>query len=416
MAILAHQRKAAPMIFPKRKTFDANVPANSRLAISKGTLAGILLLLLASSGCAGWRFKNPITTTPDVREKRLARRAELIKDFEQKRAQALLNAAQTRLSLGDESGAREALRQLLEMAPDHADGRLLNAELHVLNFELERARLDVEAVLAQQPQHPRALHALGLILDALGDAEEAAEYFGRAAELAPEDALLTLDYESTIDPRFSRVGAMPEKSPPKFDGTSRANDRESFADYPAEAFQSAQLLALEQAANTPRAAAMLRRAVHALRLGDRKLAIDQFQRAFEAEPQNERLARQVTLETLRANQPEVACAVLPAVLERWPQSSELYRLYGLSLYRHGQYDAAAPLCASDLFGQSRCSGYFIGSGIGPVRANRSIARSSCGRVSVGFLSFRSSAGPLRPCHARRVAHVVLADCRFATRV
>lgn len=297
--------------------------------------SGMLMLLVALPGCAGWKFKNPLPIAPDVHAKREERRAELVKEYEQKRALALLNAAQTRLQQGDEAGAKQSLNQLLALNPNHLEGRLLHAELLLMSYELEEAKQVVEGVLTEQPDQPQALHTMGLIEEALGQGEEAAEYFGRAAELAPEDPLVTLDYESTIDPRYSQPGAMPEKT-----ALLDAQGNEISAASSVGDGSRVHLLSLEQATSSPRTVALLRRAMVAMTAGESDEAIAQLRQAMTLEPENLRLYRQVALEALRSNHPEVASATLQTALKQLPQSSELYRLYGLSLYRQQQFRPA----------------------------------------------------------------------------
>lgn len=295
----------------------------------------LLSVLPFGSGCAGWKYKNPLNLPEDVHAQKEERRAEIIKDFEMKRSFALLNAAQARLGQGDEAGSREALDKLLKLSPDHVAARLMKAEIHLVNYQLEEARQEVETVLAKNPGNPQALHAMGLIKEASGNAEESADYFGQAAELAPTDPQITLDYESTIDPRYSQAGMRPEK-------WQGAEEEQSPENGPNATDKTTQirLLAMERAANSPRTAAILRRAMAAMAAGESDSAITQVRQAINLEPQNSRLPRQVALEALRSNHPEVASAILQTALDHLPQSGELYRLYGLSLYRQQQFRPA----------------------------------------------------------------------------
>jgi len=212
---------------------------------------------------------------------------------------------------------------------------LLKAELHLTKYELEEAKQEIESVLAKSPQHPQALHSFGLIMEAMGNSEQAAEYFGRAAELAPSDPLVTLDYESSIDPRYSQPGFRPETSP-----TLDADGNEIAPVTTPGSVEPGRLLALERVAGSARTAAILRRAMVAMSAGDSDTTIAQVRQALKIEPENVRLPRQVALEALRSNHPEIASAVLQSAVEQMTQSAELYRLYGLSLYRQQQYRPA----------------------------------------------------------------------------
>jgi len=172
------------------------------------------------------------------------------------------------------------------------------------------------------------------VQEALGNGNEAAEFFGRAAELDPENPLVTLDYETSMDPNYSSAGVTPETLILS-DNHARAEHR-SGNSHLSEKTQ----LKLEQATTNPRTAAMLRRAMLALASGDRNVTLAEVRQATQLEPTNFRIPRQIALEAIKTNHSVVACEILADAVERFPQSAELYRLYGLALYQEQRLPAA----------------------------------------------------------------------------
>jgi tetratricopeptide (TPR) repeat protein len=326
---------------PPRKLILKPIPvsglrrADACLAAWRPLALALACLLPPAAGCAGWNYSNPMNIPEDVHVQKEDRRAEIVKTFELKRGIALLNAAQTRLRQGDDTGAREAVNQLLKLAPENLAGHLLKAELHLLHYELEEARREVAFVLEKEPQNVQALHSMGLIEEALGHTEQSAELFGKVAELAPENPLLTIDYESMIDPRYSQAGEKPEN-----EGSFEAEAREGLSPGEPGSGQQVKILALDRAACSPRTVAILRRAMAAMTAGESDSAIVQIRQALDLEPENSRLLYRVALEALRSNHPEIASAIMEPALEQLPPTSELYRLYGLSLYRQQQFRPA----------------------------------------------------------------------------
>ena len=72
--------------------------------------------------------------------------------------------------------------------PEHWSLRMLVASIHMGLDHDERARLELERVLESAPEEPPQAHYfLGVLYrDRLGDANQAAEHFGRYLALAPD--------------------------------------------------------------------------------------------------------------------------------------------------------------------------------------------------------------------------------------
>jgi tetratricopeptide (TPR) repeat protein len=87
-----------------------------------------------------------------------------------------------------------------------------------------------------------------------------------------------------------------------------------------------------------------------LRCGENALAADKptaarsyFQRAIAAAPDDESVAVNAAVASLRHDQPELAAELAQSSLSRWPKSAALYRTLGMAEYRleHGQSAQAA---------------------------------------------------------------------------
>jgi predicted Zn-dependent protease len=118
--------------------------------------------------------------------------------FEQKRDEAQYIAARDRVENGDLSAAETLLNSILERTPNHADSRLLLADLYVAQDRTADAEKHLRLVLEQRPNHPRAHHSLGLLCDVTGRAEEAADHFRRAAEAAPQEESYRVSLEASL--------------------------------------------------------------------------------------------------------------------------------------------------------------------------------------------------------------------------
>ena len=286
---------------------------------------GLVLLALMQLLCGCATFQLPkLPSLPgmpqDSAEKLRERKARVVAQYEEKRDQALLEAAQTRIHQGDEAGGRDALNQLLARQPEHVPGRLLSAELHLLRGEIEPAKAEVTQVLKASPNNPQALHAMGLALETAGDSKEAIEHYRRAAELAPDDEAIAMSYRAALDPDFSTPGKLPTAA--QAGSTAASGD------------------AMGAAAKTEKGAAAMRRAAAALGEGDESSAIQHVGRAAQLEPENYQIPRVAALQALRTEQAAAAGAILKPAVARFARSAELYRMYGLALYHQADYEAA----------------------------------------------------------------------------
>jgi len=158
-----------------------------RLAIL--CLIGFLSL---ATGCAGWKQKF---LKPNLSDNREERAAEAVRNFEEHRDAAQLGAALDRWKQGDISTAEASLAAIIRRRPDCNDARMRLAEILWSRNDIA-AEPHLRAVLQTEPNRAEAHHALGLLLDGTGRADEAYQYLTKAAELEPENEIYRTTCES----------------------------------------------------------------------------------------------------------------------------------------------------------------------------------------------------------------------------
>jgi len=155
-------------------------------------ISWLVLLVVLSTGCAGWRkHLQPASLTSNREE----RAAEAVRAFEEHRDGAQLEAALDRFQQGDTQGAETRLAAIVARRPEHFDARLRLAEL-LWSPGDPSAEGHLRAVLQAQPNRAEGHHALGLILDATGRGDEAGQHFTQAAALEPDNEVYRLTCES----------------------------------------------------------------------------------------------------------------------------------------------------------------------------------------------------------------------------
>ena len=143
---------------------------------------------LAGSGCSvmhTWRQKSEETDVGRLREQR---REQVVSDFERRRMQAQLRAAQEHAE-HDPAAAEEILLGLVERDARNIAPRLQLAELYWAHDQLTEAEEQLREALAHAPQRADLHHLLGLVLDAQGREAEGCQLLARAVELDPANEL-----------------------------------------------------------------------------------------------------------------------------------------------------------------------------------------------------------------------------------
>lgn len=175
-------------------------------------LARLTLLMsfaLISTGCAS----TMISSQPlDVAPKREQRKEEVIEQFESRRNQAQYDAALQSWERGDQRGCRDALRALIERAPEHVDARLLLSDALVEAGRFSEARTHLEAIFEKHPDHAAAHHSLGLLLETQGQVEAALPHYQAAVKADPENDLYRLTLSCCAAPND---GPAPQNTAPQ---------------------------------------------------------------------------------------------------------------------------------------------------------------------------------------------------------
>lgn len=154
----------------------------------------IVLTAFAWTGCASW----PKPAAEDVAELQKQRNAEMIESFEKKRDLAQFEAAMVRWREGDTAACSELVNKLLARTPEHRGGRLLRAELRLLEEKPELAINDIQALVNAEPEDAEAAHMLALLFEAADRPEDALEYYERAARLAPNSQVFATSYHTAL--------------------------------------------------------------------------------------------------------------------------------------------------------------------------------------------------------------------------
>jgi Tfp pilus assembly protein PilF len=363
-------------------------------------LAAVALLL--SPGCAGWSsFGKGIPDVKPLKEKRGREAAKLIRE---QRDRGELQAARFAWEQGDLAGAQEMLERVLKRDPKHYEAGLLMAEVLIVQQQPDHARRQLAQLAASHPQDPRAMHAMGALLEAEEKPQEALVWFQRAARLAPDNQEYKLSCQAlgTRSPnRVARRAQATEPRPkaselklaePKGAGaTTKAAEApiatasrteaefggiaEQEDEPPTPAVSKANAARLvsargaplatddsgDQAAEAPLpqlrpasesngaesngaesngAERLLAYGEAALAAGARKDARGYFQRARRAAPQDAKIAVSAAVIAVKHDELEMAIEIVQDGLKAFPGSSGLYRLLGVAQYRLGDMQAA----------------------------------------------------------------------------
>jgi tetratricopeptide (TPR) repeat protein len=97
----------------------------------------------------------------------------------------LMSRARTFISDSALDLASQVLDDVVELAPDDAEGWHQRAMVHFLQEDYIQARSDLKRALQLDPQHYKALYGLGNVLLELGDKKGALEAFRKALKVNP---------------------------------------------------------------------------------------------------------------------------------------------------------------------------------------------------------------------------------------
>lgn len=100
-------------------------------------------------------------------------------------ARLLLQSGIDAMRIGDNNSALKTFDQLVEMAPDFAEGWNKRATVHFLLGNFDQSIEDITNTLNLEPRHFGALSGLGLIYVSLNDLERALISFEAALAVSP---------------------------------------------------------------------------------------------------------------------------------------------------------------------------------------------------------------------------------------
>jgi predicted Zn-dependent protease len=148
---------------------------------------GITLLATGCAGPFGKSFKWPEAPVADVHPQRVERAERVVKEFDARRNQALLTAAQTSWRQGDAEGCRDSLDKILERDPNHRGAILLQAEIDLDADKPAEAVAGLRRLLAATPNDADIAYRLGVALAADDSLAEALPYLRAAAAQVPRN-------------------------------------------------------------------------------------------------------------------------------------------------------------------------------------------------------------------------------------
>jgi predicted Zn-dependent protease len=120
------------------------------------------LMVLGVVGCAA-RFSRKLAAT--VPRERPARDQAAVRRFDENRDRNELYAAGACWRRGDAAGCQARLDHLLARSPEHAEGRLLMAEMLAATRRPQEAVAHLQRLVAMHPDNARAQHALNRLLE-----------------------------------------------------------------------------------------------------------------------------------------------------------------------------------------------------------------------------------------------------------
>lgn len=165
-------------------------------------LALTALAVIAAGCSAARKWRESFAAPPD---ERMVQREAALSDFEKRRTQVQLKAAQDRVAVGAVDDARRLLEGILQRQPDCRDATLMLAVIHADDenyYEAERVLL---AGLRQDTDDAELHHMLGTVLELADRLPEAKAHFTLARQLVPgnrvfRDSLLGLADVTAAEP------------------------------------------------------------------------------------------------------------------------------------------------------------------------------------------------------------------------
>jgi predicted Zn-dependent protease len=269
------------------------------------------VIILVACGCAQLKdATNNLTDVADELEdvavQRQERKQQVVEDFARRRDNTQYRASLACWERGDARGCESQLIDLLNRNPDHLAARLALADLRLERGKPAAAEQQYRELIARHPHQALVHYNYGLFLDVTGRTDEAAEHFGRAAEIEPDH------------PTFAALAA-PSDPPATPAVSATAASRTAVPDDPN--------LAVVAAANL-------------LQAGKADLALQLAAAASQRHPGNVRLRHAVASAQYESGDPKSAQVTLQQALSLDKGNALTYFLLGYALQAQGDDEAA----------------------------------------------------------------------------
>ena len=166
---------------------------NAGVNAIRATLLAVGLCLGAASAGADQndvRLERLFEALRESRDANVARAAEnsiwlAWIDHDDPAVSLLMHDGMSAMDRGDQRGALKKFEQIVNIAPDYAEGWNKRATVHYLLGNYESSLDDIDKTLALEPRHFGALSGRGLIYSALEEPALALEAFEEALEINP---------------------------------------------------------------------------------------------------------------------------------------------------------------------------------------------------------------------------------------
>ena len=270
-------------------------------------------------------------------------------------------------SSSDTSTFQRALGKFLAKEPRHIEAGILQAEVDLENGRDAAARDRMERMVIRYPNDAQVRRACGLVYQAIGAEERAAECLARADALERGDA----NDSATIVPAAYETD-LEEAAPAASSSVDivAVSDEETLTAAPV-VLEAEELRPTEAEVETPsEVKAVLTAELNSQQYFDRgvaELGLNQveaakasFEAAIAADSENTRLRTDAALQSLQSEQPELARTIAREGARKFPQSAGLHRLHGMAALRLGHnQEAEAALRQALSLDNSQALTYFL---------------------------------------------------------
>ncbi|MBA4018356.1 MAG: hypothetical protein C0483_14415 [Pirellula sp.] len=270
-------------------------------------------------------------------------------------------------STSDAPAFQRALNKFLAKEPRHIEAGILQAEIDLENGKDAAARDRMERMVIRYPDDAQVRRACGLVYQAIGAEERAAECLARADALERGEMQSTAtSVPTSYDTELQEVAPVASEA----SATVAISDEEVLTAAPV-VLEANELSLVEKIETAPREVKQVltaeltsqqyfERGVAELKLNQVDAARASFDAAFAADGENSRIRSDAAVQALQSEQPELARSIARDGARKFPQSAGLHRLHGMAALRQGyNQEAEAALRQSLSLDNSQALTYFL---------------------------------------------------------